>query len=54
LGIHDNWVKALTSRHLGEFANPNAKFPHDPSPSFANAGFDLDHVTARRQNNTPF
>ncbi len=46
----DNWVKALTSRHLGEFANQNVKLPHDQSSSFANAGFDLDQVTARRQN----
>jgi len=44
------WVKALTSRHLGEFANPNVKLPHDQSSSFVNAGFDLDQVTARRQN----
>jgi hypothetical protein len=30
----DNWVKALTSRHLGEFANPNVKLPHDSLPKF--------------------
>jgi len=46
----DNWVKALTSRHLGEFANPNVKLSHGHSQSFANAGFDPDQVTARRQN----
>ena len=46
----DNWVKALTSRHLGKFANPNVKLSHGHSQSFANAGFDLDQVTARRQN----
>jgi hypothetical protein len=46
----DNWVKALTSHHLGEFANPNVKLSHGHSQSFANAGFDVDQVTARRQN----